>query len=655
MKEENTIPEISTLFGFPSGGTNHILYENALRNTLKNILPKDLFNGLEDNEEGIRKKKERLEAAIPLFSSAFFPEDHSTMSFFVLARYRPNAFKFFFEMISHWLIPGKRLNVLLVYGLDFRFHRLSSTVYTVCEVMVQIQNAEELAQIHQNLPIIESEVRLGMESSYYARRILEVKGLSADEKTALIQEHIASLVKRLPHEFDKDVFREMQHVLLLCRDDFKAARSFAHLSRMISVQYLFRKSLREAVKNTPQRRHLSLKLLKGLINTPNGSKRVLGVMVGINFLKEKELFELQHLLNAIRNQIHEAVAIENSFFANRRGQEPICTFYVEVEKKDGKDFTGEEIRRLRQELPRELKESIQHVMSPVFMPRNEEEIMRNILSLSNQIKFLRDKPQVFISFDEQTHANLFFTIIWVRTLKPGLPSLQDLFKERNSFLTYMPDRVKNVGFLRKKYPKEATVFRVKLAKDPFLRKDQSINLYEARQAVVLELHRILGDFRDYNGGMISKQNELLSSVKRLVDKESKSSGLLLENFFYSLTPVTMRTLLQPEAFASLYLMLTEALNKRFEEGEDSHLNMKSEPLFEYVLLKTTRRSLKDDLQKELNRKLLHSSELANAYTQIYDIHYIGYVFISDDESKKQAFKQLIQTVVQKNLLKTALS
>lgn len=652
MKEENTLPEISTLFGSQSGGTNHVLYEEALRNILKSILPKDLFSGLKDDEEGMQKKKERLETVIPLFSSTPVLENCSTLSFFVLAEYRPNAFKFFFEMISSWLFPGKRLNVLLIYALDFRFHQLSSTVYTMCEVMIQIQSPEELAQIREHLSIIESEVLLGMESSYYARRILEVKGLSLDEKTALIQEHIASLVKRLPHEFDQEVFKEMQQILVMCRDDFKAARSFTHLSRIISVQYLFRKSLREAVKNTPQRRHLSLKLLKGLINTPNGSKRVLGVMVGINFLKEREIFELQHLLNAIRNQIPQARAIEHSFFANRRGQESICTFYVEIEKDDGKDFTGEEVGRLRQELPRELKESIQHVMSPVFMPRNEEEIMRNILSLSNQIKFLNDKPQVFITFDEQTHANLFFTIIWVRTLKPGLSPLQDVFKEQNSFLTYIPERTKNVGFLRKKYPKEATVFRVKLSKEPFLRKDLSINLYEARQAVVLELGRVLGEFRDYNGGMISKQNELLSIVKNILGKEVKPDDLALENFFYSLSPIMMRTLLQPEAFASLYRMLLEVMNKRFEEGEDSHLSMKSERLFDYVLLKTTKRSLKDELQKELGRKQLHSSELANAYMQIYDIHYIGYIFISDEEGKKQAFKQLVQAVVQKNQLKT---
>ena len=119
------------------------------------------------------------------------------------------------------------------------------------------------------------------------------------------------------------------------------------------------------------------------------------------------MFDKTHLLKAIQNYIPSAQAVENSFFANRRGSEHICTLYLELEKINGDEFTGNEIRMLRQELPNDLKDRIEHLMHPVFMTRNEEEIIRNILSLSNQIKFLRDIPQVFISFDEQTHADFF--------------------------------------------------------------------------------------------------------------------------------------------------------------------------------------------------------------------------------------------------------
>ena len=75
---------------------------------------------------------------------------------------------------------------------------LSHDIYTLCEVIIRIEKREELEEIQRNLPIIESEVKLGMASSYYASRILEIKGLSSDEKTAMIQEHIAYIIKRLP-------------------------------------------------------------------------------------------------------------------------------------------------------------------------------------------------------------------------------------------------------------------------------------------------------------------------------------------------------------------------------------------------------------------------------------------------------------------------
>jgi hypothetical protein len=652
-------PQISTEFSSGNASNtfnpnekfhpNNMLYTDAVRNILENVLPKNFFDHTTNEPVSLQKTKKALNELLPLLTSYVWSEKPVKMSFFVLSKYRSNAFRFFFEMISHWLIPGKRLNVLMIYAADFSFRELGSTIYTACELMIQVQSPDEYAQIMANLPIIEMEIRLGMQSSFYSRRILEVKGLSADEKTALIQEHIAAIAKRLPAAFDQDVLTEMQHVLVMCRDDFKAARDCRLLSRIITVHYLFRKNLREAVKLAPTQRHLSLKFIKSVVNTVEGPKKVLGMLVGINFLKDKEVFEQKHLMNAIRAHIPNVQMIENSFFANRRGTEHICTFYLEIEKTSGGDFTSKEIQLLRQELPSHLKDSIEHLMHPVFMPRNEEEIMRNMLSLGNQIKFLRDIPQVYISFDEQTHANLFFTVILVRVLKPHeeYVSIQDMFREKGSFFQYIPDRSKTIGYLRKKYPKEATVFRAKALKEQFLRRDHSINLYEARQAVVLELLKVVGDFRDFNGGIISKQKELITSVKSLLEDLDclKNNDLLLENFFYSLNPVIMRTVLQPEAFKTLFSMLLDAIPLNFVIGQHSQLNIIIEHAFVFVLVKTSFRNVKDGLHRVLAKQSIHSSELCNAYVQMHGIHYIGYIYKSDDSDKQHVFCKVIQDAV----------
>ncbi len=640
------LPQITTLFDTPEANASATLYREAIRNILKQIIPKDLFSEKASDIETLEDQRDQFHSFLPLFSHLPIGTVPCNLSFLLLSKYRANAFKFFFDMISRWLVPGKRLNVVVMYAGDFQMPGISDETYTACEVVIRADHEADLLEIQRNLPIIETEVCLGVESSHYARRILEIKGLSTHEKTAMIQEHIAYLVGRLPQHFDYDVFTEMQHVLVTAREEFKSIRECQHLSRIISIHYLFRKAIRIALKSSPEKRYLSLKLFRAKLNFPEGQKSVLSVIVGVNFLKEKEIFEEKHLLKAIQNYLPTAQAIPSSFFANRRGSEHICTLYLEIEKVNGQEFTGEEVAILRKELPNDLKDRIEHLMHPVFMPRNEEEIMRNILSLSNQIKFIRDIPQVFISFDEQTHANLFFTVILVRVMVPGSASIVEMFKNADTFLEYVHDRCKMVGFLRKRYTKEATVFRVKFRKDAFLRRDHSIDLYKARQAVVEELSRIVGEVRDFNGGMISKQNELLCAVRESLGDAAKHNELLLENFFYSLAPVIMRTVLEPNALKTLFLMLLKAVEQGFFKEDSYFLQIQTEPNFVFVIIASMDRSIKGEVIRALNKFQFHSSELANSYVKVYDIPYIGYIYRCDDVQKQALFTLSLRTTIE---------
>jgi len=92
--------------------------------------------------------------------------------------------------------------------------------------------------------------------------ILEIKGLASDEKAAIIHAYIAYLIKRLPDILDNDIFIEMQHLMVICRDEFKNARESRHLSRIIVTNYLFRKELRKVTKLNPEKRHLYFKIFK---------------------------------------------------------------------------------------------------------------------------------------------------------------------------------------------------------------------------------------------------------------------------------------------------------------------------------------------------------------------------------------------------------
>lgn len=626
------IPKITTSFDPVQGNENNALYCTAICNILTKILPSNYS-----------WERDKFNSILPLVRNTLTENVPANTSFYILYKDRSNAFKFFFELISCWLLPGRSLNVISVFAADFQMPEVGPDLYTICEVMVRIDSKEELEEIQRNLPLIETQASLGVSSHYYARRILEVKGLAPNEKLGMVQEDIDHLVRRFPKIFDNDVLTEMQHVLVMCREDFKNLHSPRHLSRIISLHYLFRKSLRESVKRASEKRHLHLKIARV---RQAGKKHLLCILMGVNFLHDKEIFEKRHLLSAIQNYIPSAECVENSFFANRKGSENICTLYMEIEKSGDESFTGEEIQNLRRSLPIDLKDRIEYLMHPVFMPRNEEEIMRNVLSLSSQIKYLRDLPQVNISFDEQTSTSLFFTVILVRVVRPGDKSIEEMFRRSNCAFAYLHDRSKILGYLRNKYAKEATVFRFELLKDLFLRRDHSIDLYKARQAVVDNLCLVIGEIRDFNGGMFSKQNEVLKSLRCLLGENAKYNEILLENFFYSLTPMTMRSVMNPTVLKTLFIMQLEALETVLHAGERYSMKMRNDIEYVYILFKIRERGIRDELGRVFSKLQLTTTDLTQSYVKVFDTPYIGYIYRCADSIKQVEFIQSVQNMVQ---------
>jgi hypothetical protein len=258
------------------------------------------------------------------------------------------------------------------------------------------------------------------------------------------------------------------------------------------------------------------------------------------------------------------------------------------------------------------------------MLRNEEEVIRHIVTLSGQLKFVRDLPQVILSFERQTETDLIFNVILVRILFPESLSIQNLFDQKQLLLTYIHDRVKRVGMLRKRYPKEATVFQVSFKSYPFLRDDHSVDLYKARQEVIKDLERVIGEIRDYYGGMIIKQLELLGALKHEIGELSRTDELLLESFFHSLYPVEMRSVLSPEP-----------LRKLFSMWKEKNQMVVLEPEAVFVMGKR-------DFSLELVPLQLLDTELLVAKLETVEEKFWGYIYFSDNEEKRQGFLSTIK-------------
>lgn len=629
----NGFPQISTVFDHADESPHSLLYSGSIRNALRRLLPPDFFL----SEESDSKLFDESSRFLPVVKWSEWGEPNKNLSIFLLCRHRINGAKFFYEMISRWLMPGKRPNISSFFATDFKLPKISSDTFTISEIVVTLDSHVEIEQVRHQLPILESEVRLGLLSVYHANRILEIKGLSADEKTSLIQERIASLLERRPNDFDHDIFTQMQHFLVMCTEEFKAVREYGHMSRIIYVFYLFIKSMRDQIEKHPGQRYVQVKLSKTFLHLTFGLKKVMGLFVAVNFLNDNELFEERHFIRVLKTHFPDLSIIEESFFSCASKEERTQVLYLEVEKEDGSDFSLKEMRQIKERLPDEVRNGIEKLTRPLFMPRNEEEVMRNIITLSNQLKLARDLPQVIITFDEQTELELSFTVIWLRVLKPSDPLLHEIFEMRDSFVEFVPDRVKRVGMIRNKFPKEATVFRVRFAAHPFLRSDQSVDLFKARQAVVLELHQLFGEFRDYNGGMIAKQHEQYLALKDLFDPLDAKDELLLENFFHSIFPIELRSLFNPHPLKKLFTMLMSAVQRNRESAQKTAVFYEVDGQHCYFLLSYDSAEIKECAEQRLKSLQIPSSQLLTISMQVFEASYLGYIYLEGQGDRRENF------------------
>lgn len=616
-------------------------YEEVILHSLKRAIPENFFEG--------KTHLERTESLNKILPIVHWQEVGSPCRQIIITsvfKYRLYASKFVYEMISRWLVPGKNLNIILTFASDFTFPDLGNMPYILTEMILEIEDEHDYATILKNLPIIATEIKMGVQSSDSAARILKIKGFNADDKIILIQQNISSLVKRRFYDFDRDIFDEMQHFFVLCSDEFRSLRDYKTMTRIICWQYLFRKSLQKEQKSIYPKRVCRVKFLSHQLEYSHKARPVLGILVGINYLLENEIFNERHLLNAVQEFLGNAQLVSNSLLTNQRSKEGALTLYVEIEKPSHNNFSLAEIKMLKERLPSELKERIEHLMHPIFMPRNEEEIMRNILTLSNQLNSIRDLPQVIISFEEQTDKKITFIVILMRVVKEDSESIEDKFKSSKSHVEFSLERVKEVGVMRKRHYKEANVFHLQLKKSNFLRRDHSLDLYKARQAVANELTKVIGPYRDYNGGMIEKENEIFFEFKDLLSQEGPYDEISVENFFYSLKPVVMRSVIDPQSLYKFYELFLSAFDEQQILNENYLLRYKRESDQVYVILLSHDASFKNHVKQVVNKLKIARFHLAYFELSLDGIECLGFLYRGDLPEKRNLFCSVIRQAMQ---------
>jgi len=634
--EDLKIQSVFPLYGKSQSIQNHI---DAIQQSLSKSLPSPLpFSEKESFKEWVH-------TSLPwIYWKESGPPPNCVSLFFVfkpLLLISPEAL--LIEIIKYWLLPYEETTILSFKHMSVSFELYPNQPLCMGEAQVLIINKKQSDLLRKNFNLFKKKFFNVLLSGQHAHSLLKHKLFSLNYKMGIIQEILIKLIKRFPEDLDEELFHKLAMMQTLTKPDFCEQRSYAHLTRILVSQTLIVNQLARKLHMSPEKRHMRILYTPARLLFPFGRKSVLGLNIGVNFFHKHEFFEEKHVLLAVKKFVSNSRIVSGSFYRFNLNNGPITIFYVDLEKEGDTAFTLEEKKIFKTYLEEELKKRIENLVPSLFIIRNEEETIRNILMLSREFKFPHDIPQMMITFDQHSQEDLIFTIVLLRIKKKGEAPMQDLLKDPNNRVHFIPDRIQIVSYLEQKYPVEANVFRLQIKKLPaFLRMDFSVNLYLARQKVASFIKDALGGVRDYNGGMMLKQEEVLSQFKHVFRNISSRNQELLENFFYSLNPIEAQATISLHLITLFFQLFLKVVGYECPKKKMYVVDFEQHDAIIIAVMRSNDPEYFAFVKEALNQAHIYSCSLISSVLVFEGNHYLSYVYDQANYKKRIVFQKTIK-------------
>jgi hypothetical protein len=227
-------------------------------------------------------------------------------------------------------------------------------------------------------------------------------------KEVAVYENLYLLIKKFSAYLDESLLRFHLCLQAGTNNEFLEERSVRHLTRLVCSHYFIYKKLTRSLQLFPEERHLVLRVMPVSLQFPFETKSVLGLAIGICPLGRYELFDEKHILMAVQQCMPSAAIVPGSFYISQHPQDPIRLLYLELQKSFAGRFSVSEIQALKQTLISQLKVRVEKLLPALFMTRNEEEVLKTILILGQELQHADSLPQVTISFESQSQTELFY-------------------------------------------------------------------------------------------------------------------------------------------------------------------------------------------------------------------------------------------------------
>ena len=464
-----------------------------------------------------------------------------------------------------------------------------------------------------------------------------------DNKLKILDQKLSDLISRFPQHLDPSIFKDKDRLLAYFDHDFLRKRSVNHILRLISAQCLKRKKLLSSVYLSPKTRCLELRIMPTKLEYPFASKWVIGILTQLSLSSRYELFDQMQLLKAVQKVIPDLRIVKGSVYLFQGADDSIKTIYAEFEKNGNQFFTLSELKALKNSLQDEILKSIERLVPTVFMTRNQEEVLRNILTLSQQIESGSDLPQVIISFEAQTAEELIFTAICVCAETNEKISIDNLLKQKNTFFQWILERKQLVKYLDQHQPIFAYIFRVLLTPHPtILRSDGSLNFFAARQKIGNFMKARIGEFRDFNGGILIKQEETLHSLKLALPHIAPE---LIENVFYSIAPIEMQAILPLSVLNNLFLLFTEVFQQPLPNPSDYICKSSTKEHLFITMVRIPNGTFYEMAKDHLSTVDLPEVKQASISLALNDSYLFGYILETDNTQLQHRFLESLEKLL----------
>ncbi len=422
--------------------------------------------------------------------------------------------------------------------------------------------------------------------------------------------------------FDDAVINDLVLFYSLAKQKFLDHRTAPHLFRLVLSIYHMQRILLSSAVLSSRVRHLVVRWMPTNLVFPFLSRPVLGCLMGFNIMDRCELFDEKNIEVVLEKHFPDLQIVKESYYFHSSQHESLKVFYFEVEKKGGGDFSLSERKILKDTFEEKIKNGIQKLVPSVFMNINQEEVYKNVLILSQEISSIHDLPQVYITLEQHTGKEIIFHISLVQIA----PFHRFSFKERTFGGSFLLERVLPVRYLNG-HPVEAYLFRILLpCEASLLRSDGSLDFYAARQKVVGLLTRAIGEFRDYNGGLLIKQQELLFSFKQMLPEEMTQDAELLENFFHALVPLDKQALLDPKVLSHLFFYFLEHRKEKCSDPFSLKIHQEHEKTF--LLVRASDASILEVFHLFVRTQFSHMKDFAYNILELADGAFLNGVILN---------------------------